>query len=218
MQQPFDNLARAYDTWYDTPRGRQIFEAELKCLQQICPACQGRWLEIGVGTGRFASRLGIREGLDPSPGMLELACSRGITTSLGSAEKLPFEENTFDGILMAFTLCFIQHPEKVFRQCRSVLKPDGQLLVGLIPADSPWGKLYQEKKNQGHPIYSHARFLTSDRILAIAQETGFQLKQTACTLFGKPDDLPQADPNIAPGISEQAGFAALRFSKTSQME
>ena len=146
MLQPFDSLAQSYDNWYDTRKGKQIFEAELECLQKVCPVCQGRWLEVGVGTGLFASRMGIKEGIDPSFAMLELAASRGIITYQGNAEDLPFEAKSFDGILMAFTLCFIDSPDKALTQYHRILKDNGQLLVGLIPADSPWGKSYQEKK------------------------------------------------------------------------
>ena len=213
MQQSFDNLAKQYDNWYDTRKGKQIFEAELKCLQKVCPDLQGRWLEVGVGTGRFASRMGIEEGIDPSSVMLELAASRGIRTYLGSVEGLPFEANSFDGILMAFTLCFIDSPDKALTQCHRILKENGQLLVGLIPAESPWGKSYQEKKKQGHPIYSHAQFLTIENTIAITNKSGFELHESACTLFCNPDALPKIFPQIETGTDEQAGFAALLFFK-----
>ncbi len=213
MQQPFDTLAPSYDNWYDTKKGKQIFEAELECLQKVCPTCQGRWLEVGVGTGRFACRMGIKEGIDTSSAMLELAASRGITTYLGSADDLPFEAKSFDGILMAFTLCFIDSPKKALTQCHRILKDNGQLLIGLIPAESPWGKSYQEKKKQGHPIYSHAHFLTIENTIDIGNKSGFKIKKSACTLFCRPDELPQDCINIEPGIFEQVGFAALLFSK-----
>lgn len=213
MLQPFDSLARPYDSWYDTSKGKQIFEAELECLHKVCPICQGRWLEVGVGTGRFANRMDIKEGIDPSPAMLELAASRGVTTYQGYAEELAFDADSFDGILMAFTLCFINFPEKALNQCHRILKANGELLIGLIPADSAWGKAYQEKKKQGHPIYSHAHFLTIERTIKIAEKSGLEFKESACTLLCMPDELQKASPDIESGTSEQAGFAALLFFK-----
>jgi len=68
----FDPMADAYDRWYDTPKGKAIFQAELKCLRSLHEKSPGRWLEVGVGTGRFACSLGIAEGIDPSP----LRCER----------------------------------------------------------------------------------------------------------------------------------------------
>jgi ubiquinone/menaquinone biosynthesis C-methylase UbiE len=213
----FDQIANSYDQWYDSSKGKQIFDAELKCLQHICPKCEGRWLEVGVGTGRFANRMEIKEGVDSSTAMLELAALRGITIYQGYAEELAFDSDSFDGILMAFTLCFIDSPKKALSQCRRMLKDNGQLLIGLIPAESPWGKSYQEKKKEGHPIYSHARLLTIENTIAITKTFGFQLEKSACTLFCKPDELSQDWLNIEPGIFEQAGFAALLFSKNGQI-
>jgi len=38
----------------------------------------GTGIEIGVGTGRFASQLGIKLGLEPSKSMASLARQRGM--------------------------------------------------------------------------------------------------------------------------------------------
>ena len=54
----FDPIADAYDRWYDAPEGKAIFREELLCLQELCGDGSGRWLEVGVGTGRFAAALG----------------------------------------------------------------------------------------------------------------------------------------------------------------
>jgi len=69
----FDPIADSYDQWYDTVDGRIIFESELKCLRLLYGHIDVRWLEVGVGTGRFAAKLSIAEGIDPSPQMLSIA-------------------------------------------------------------------------------------------------------------------------------------------------
>jgi len=97
----FDPIAVSYDQWYDSREGRIIFGAELGCFRQLCGSCLGRWLEVGVGTGRFASSLGIGEGIDPSPRMLEIESKRGIRSYGRRAEALPFPDDAFDGILLA---------------------------------------------------------------------------------------------------------------------
>ena len=107
MTQAFDPIADSYDQWYDAPEGRAVFSAELACLRLLCTPCGGRSLEVGVGTGRFTSALGVAEGVDPSGQMLEIAAGRGIQTYTGTAEDLPFADDTFDGLLLALTLCFV---------------------------------------------------------------------------------------------------------------
>jgi hypothetical protein len=103
----FDTIAASYDQWYELPVGQAVFYAEAICLRQLGGSFTGRWLEIGVGTGRFASSLGILEGIDPSFEMLKIAAARGIQTSAGRAESLPFSDKSFDGIFLALSLCFI---------------------------------------------------------------------------------------------------------------
>jgi len=215
LTQVFDPIADSYDRWYDTADGQAIFRAESACLCSVCPRCEGRWVEVGVGTGRFASRLGIAEGVDPSPRMLAIATGRGIRTCVGCAEKLPFAAGVFDGVLLSLTLCFVADPGQAIGECRRVLRPDGTLLVGAIPADGPWGRHYEGKKAAGHSIYAHARFLTVHEIEALIEEAGFERLAAASTLFWSPDNPPEAEPRVEAGIASEAGFLSLLFRKVA---
>lgn len=72
-----------HDAWFDA--NRQLYLAELEALRGSIPS-QGVGVEIGVGTGRFAASLGITVGVEPSPGMAELARKRGVGIIEGVAE------------------------------------------------------------------------------------------------------------------------------------
>jgi len=122
LTRAFDAIADAYDQWYDTPEGEAIFRAEVDCLRVLCKEFRGRWLEVGVGTGRFALALGLQEGIDPSPRMLERAARRGIRTYLATAEHLPFTDGAFHGVLMALALCFVSDAEQAIREWFRQLK------------------------------------------------------------------------------------------------
>jgi SAM-dependent methyltransferase len=217
LVQSFYKIANTYDQWYDSPSGQAIFNAEILCLKRLSGSFTGRWLEVGVGTGRFASKLGIIEGIDPSFGMLKIAAARGIQTYAGHAESLPFPDESFDGILLALTLCFIKEPDRALRECFRILQPVGRLLLGIVPADSNWGKSYGKKKASGHPIYSLADFRSSVEIIAITEAAGFALQKTACTLFWIPDGPPETNPRVDDSMSSGAGFICLLFSKKSNM-
>jgi ubiquinone/menaquinone biosynthesis C-methylase UbiE len=214
----FDTIAASYDQWYESPVGQAVFNAEAICLRQLGGSFTGRWLEIGVGTGRFASHLGILEGIDPSLGMLKIAAARGIQTYAGRAESLPFPDESFDGILMALSLCFIPDTDRALKECYRLLQPMGRLLLGVIPADSYWGELYGQKKAAGHPLYSYAQFRTSPEILASTENAGFALQKTACTLFWRPDSPPEARPRVDEGFSPDAGFLSLLLIKKNHSE
>ena len=211
----FDNIAAAYDRWYDSAKGQAIFNAELDCLRTVAEIGRGRWLEVGTGTGRFAAKLGIVEGIDPSPAMLAIAQKRGITVHEGYAEALPFADASFDGLLMALSLCFIADGAKALSECRRVLRPGGLLLVGIVPAESPWGRFYQAKAAAGHPAYSHARFCTAAQTIALARSAGFSFHSAAGTLFWPPDTPPPPEPCVRQEITEQAGFLSLLFTTDS---
>lgn len=214
MKQPFDPIAETYDRWYDTSEGRAILDAELGCLRLVGGQLQGRWLEVGVGTGRFASNLGVAEGIDTSPRMLEIAARRGIKTHTGRAEDLPFPEGSLEGVLLALAVCFVADLPQALEECHRVLRAKGRLLVGFVPADSPWGIEYREKASRGHPVYAFARFWTATGVVALARSAGFELVRAASTLFWKPGATPQAEPRIEEGSVDQAGFLGLLFERS----
>jgi ubiquinone/menaquinone biosynthesis C-methylase UbiE len=215
LTKTFDSNAENYDGWYDLPEGRAIFDAELKCLRLLCPAFSGRWLEVGVGSGRFASGLGIAEGLDSSSPMLEIAVKRGIKPIAGHAEDLPFSEKTFDGILVALTLCFVTDAGEALRECHRVLRSNGKLVLAIVTADSAWGLEYARRTSRADSVYAGARFRTAAETLELARSAGFTFIRAEGTLFWKPGEMPETEPRIETGISLGAGFVASLFEKAA---
>jgi SAM-dependent methyltransferase len=209
MSPLFDPVADAYDRWYDTPSGGAVLGAEVACLRSLCPEGFGNWLEVGVGTGRFASALGIADGVDPSPAMRAFAARRGVRVHAGSGEELPFPAATFDGALLALTLCFVDDPARVLAECRRVLRPGGRLLVGIVPSDSPWGRAYAAKAAAGHALYAHARFRTAPETSALAEGAGLVFRRAASALFWEPGGVPETPARVLPGIVPEAGFVGL---------
>jgi ubiquinone/menaquinone biosynthesis C-methylase UbiE len=207
----FNALAERYDLWYDTAFGVAAFQQEIACLRLVCTDYSGAWLEVGVGSGRFARELGIACGLDPAPEMLRLAVARGIEAHQGSAEAMPFPNASFAGVLLAFTLCFLAKPSKALQECRRILRPGGSLLLGFVPAGGSWGRHYARKAAAGHPLYSKAVFYSAAEVLELAVRAGFSLKAAASALFSSPELQPEPDAGAIPGCHEEAGFMALRL-------
>ena len=86
MSSIFDKYYKKYDAWYD--RNKFVYLSELNTVRKVLPKRE-KGLEVGVGTGRFASALGIKFGIDPSRNMLKLTRQRGINERFGSGERLP---------------------------------------------------------------------------------------------------------------------------------
>lgn len=213
MATPFDGRAQEYDSWYDEPEGAAIFREELEALLLVKGRAPGRWLEVGVGTGRFATALKVSDGVDPSNAMLALAAARGIRTECGVAEHLPYDNAAFDGVLTVASLCFMDEPGEAIEECARVLKRKGVLVAGIIPSASPWGEEYVCRGTAGHPVYSRACFLSIEETVRLAAAAGLLLRDAASALLWPPSDTETHDCRVARGARPDAGFVALRFEK-----
>ena len=213
---PFDQLAPRYDRWFDSRRGEAIFDAEVACLRELMPDQAGRWLEVGVGSGRFTEALAIADGVDPSLPMLEMARQRGIHVRHGCGEELPYADASFDGVLMVVTVCFLLDPGKAFAECARVLKVSGGLIVGLVPADSPWGEFYAQRGREGHPFYAAARFYTAQQVCGLAAAAGLVFDNAMSCLLSPPGE--PVDSARRRGMIDGAGFVAVGFQKMPRSE
>lgn len=75
INNPFDKITKEYDQWFDD--NMNTFLSELEVVRFFLPK-EGKGVEIGVGTGRFAMELGIGSGIEPSETMAMFAKQRGI--------------------------------------------------------------------------------------------------------------------------------------------
>ncbi len=204
----FDRQATRYDVWYDTPSGVAILQEELDALRPLLAGLPHPWLEVGVGSGRFASALGAEYGIDPAMGALALAAGRGIRVTAARAEALPFTDATFGAVLFVTALCFIADPLAALVETRRVLVPGGGLLLGLVLAEGPWGRRYRELGRAGDPFYQRAHFFTLDELSSLFTTAGFRLVRTRSALFGPPDAETVAAA-ATEGYDPAAGFTAM---------
>ena len=207
---PFDAAATKYDAWSDTPLGSLLFQAEKQCLLPLVDVRLQPWLEAGVGTGRFGQALGVTYGLDASSNMLAIAAGRGLRVCQGLGERLPFGAKAFGGVLMVTTLCFVLDPNQVLQEIVRVLKPEGRLVLGMMPADGPWGQYYALRGRKGHAVWSHARFLTVSEVTNMAGALGWDFDKAYSTLLVGPEELQEV-PTVCAGVLPGAGFVALSF-------
>lgn len=106
---------------------------------KVVPLAAGRVLEIGIGTGLNLPHYNAAQvdrviGLDPGMEMHHLARRRleatGLTVELVglSAERIPYNDASFDCVLVTFSLCTIPDAVAALREMRRVLKPGGRLI------------------------------------------------------------------------------------------
>lgn len=193
--------ARHYDSWYT--RYPNVFASELAALSSLLPAFE-RGLEIGVGTGRFAQALGIREGLEPSAPMAELARSRGIQVFCGQAEALPFAEQQYDLLLMLTVLCFVQNPQRSLQEALRVLRPQGRLLLATLDPAVPWVALARQR---GQTL-RQANLPPISALQDVLHKTGWHCESMLQTLVQAPEALTEPE-SPRPGHG-QGGYVVLR--------
>ncbi len=208
----FSTEAERYDAWFDSPEGRVLFENEVAVIRLLWHDEFRPALEVGVGTGRFAQTLGIEFGIDPAAGALRLAEARGIKVKQARGEALPFPDAAFGCVFMIATLCFASDPRGLLREAARVLRPEGLLLIGDIPRDSTWGKLYQRKKLEGHPFYRGARLYPMGEVEIMLHEATLSLVGFASTLIESQPGAPRPE-TARLGQAADAGFVCLLARK-----
>lgn len=119
----------------------------LHTLAVLNPQAHESILEIGMGNGYFVKNIvnlhpSIRyTGCDYSELMVEAAnqtnadlVEQGVVSFLyANAQRLPFNDCTFDKIFTINTFYFWDNHQKVLRELKRVLKVDGTLIIAVRP-------------------------------------------------------------------------------------
>lgn len=140
----FDSVANKYDLMNDVMSGglHRIWKRYTMDLTRLRPGQQA--LDVAGGTGDLAIRMSKMVGdtghvvlSDINEAMLEQGRRRlidegivgNVSCVLADAEKLPFNDNQFDVVTIAFGLRNVTDKNAALRSMNRVLKPGGQLLV-----------------------------------------------------------------------------------------
>ncbi len=205
----FHKRADEYDSWFEDSL---LFDIETTAIKALNVPATSPALEIGVGPGRFNRALGSDFGIDPANAPLHLAANRKIKVCQAVGELLPFVSNCFSRVSIFFTLCFVQNPAEVLRECHRVLQEDGKLILGFVPASSQWGKGLQKKKEAGHPFYEYAHFFSLKECEELIQDNNFSIINSSSSLYQKPGEVTIMEEPIF-GMDKDAGFIALSLQK-----
>ena len=157
VEQMFDNISSNYDGL-----NRVIsFGIDVKWRRKVVRMVESRSpnhiLDIATGTGDLAinlSKTGAKKiiGLDISEGMLQVGRKKidqkGLSGKIemiqGDSEALPFDDNTFDAITVAFGVRNFENLEKGLLEILRVLKPGGIFVVleTSVPTKFPFKQGY----------------------------------------------------------------------------
>jgi ubiquinone/menaquinone biosynthesis C-methylase UbiE len=192
----FERLSKHYDSWYF--RHLEILESEVRAIKAL--GLKGLGIDVGVGSGIFASKVKAQVGIDASKRMLKISRKRGIQVVRALAEYLPFPEETFNYVLITVTLCFLDNPETTLKETLRILKPNGVLAACIIVRDSPWGQLYARRAKRGHRFYRFANFYSLSKLEELLEKHHFKIVDHKSTLTYPPSsstvvENPKDDPS-----------------------
>jgi SAM-dependent methyltransferase len=121
---------------------RSASPSVLRPLRKALGGAPGhRLADIGGGTGNYALAL-RREGwgpvvVDRSLEMLARAAAKGLETVAADAQRLPFDDATFDAAMMISMLHHVEDRGAALDEARRILKPGGRLvLMGFTGEDA----------------------------------------------------------------------------------
>jgi len=204
---PFEEYTGKYEDWFE--ENKYAYQSEVNAVKEILPGFKNA-VEVGVGSGRFALPLDIKLGIEPSARMRKIAQSRGIDVIDAVAEDLPFEDISFDLVLMVTTLCFLDDAKKAFSEVYRILKPDGYFINGFVDKNSKVGRIYQKHKHKSI-FYSIASFYSTEEVIDLLKEAGFKNFEFRQTIFNTLDNIDDVEP-VKEGYGE-GSFIAVRAQK-----
>jgi demethylmenaquinone methyltransferase/2-methoxy-6-polyprenyl-1,4-benzoquinol methylase len=211
----FDNISPKYDflnrslslgidVWW---RRKMMRELKGLDLNQVLDIATGT-ADVALATSKLKPNSII--GVDISEGMLSVGRikveKKGLSSLIklqkADSENLPFSENQFDAITVAFGVRNFEHLSKGLDEMCRVLKPGGKLVIlefsrpRIFPVKQLydfyfryfcpwWGKVVSKDNSAYRYLYdSVSAFPEGEQFLSIANQSGFKQLKAQRLTFG----------------------------------
>lgn len=172
-----------------------------RAIEQVAPGSDERILIVGCGPGSDLPYLPSDASItavDAAPAMIRRTEARAealgmeVSAHLGDAQALPFEEDSFDVVLLHLILTVVPDPEAVAAETARVLAPGGR--VSIYDKFIPEGTEPSVLRRALNPV---ARFLFSDltyQVDPILSHAGLEVDEPRASALGELYTIAQARP------------------------
>lgn len=156
---------------------------------QVVGRARGRVLEVGAGTGlnlpHYPDDLSELVLTEPEEGMARRLtkrvdrASRDARVVIAGAERLPFDDRSFDSVICTLVLCTVPELERSLAEIRRVLVPGGQLLF-IEHVRAPSGSRtarWQERLHDPWRAFANGCHCNRETLSAI-ENAGFSVRDT----------------------------------------
>jgi SAM-dependent methyltransferase len=126
------------------------------CVIRLAPKSGERILDIATGTGWTARRVAARGatvmGIDLGANLIAAAKSSAVEAGfsinfqVGDAEKLDFDDRSFDAVISTCGVMFVRDPQAAVAEMARVCKKGGRLGLTTWPADGAIAGLFKVMK------------------------------------------------------------------------
>lgn len=202
-------VGRAYDaTWgrifaatYDRMLAEQEEAGVRERRAKLLAGARGRTLELGAGTGMnlehypdAVGELVLTEPFGPMARRLRervAASGRAAEVIETGAERLPFDDSSFDTVVSTLVLCTVEDAGAALAEVRRVLRPDGRLLfLEHVRSDDPGVARWQDRLERPWRFVGHGCHPNRDTVAAISGTLSIEELER--------DRLPKAPPIVRP--------------------
>ena len=188
----FDKIAKIYDTILFQPFSSHVFKWCIFFLKGFLKDGY-KVLDVGCATGNFFYALKKENnnlelfGIDESGEMISRAENKfeNIELIVGQAEKLPFEKDYFNLIVILGSFHYFQDQKAALCECYRVLKNDGRLVITLPQCDNFLQKfkmnIIERNLFRLFPgnVKKNCLFVSFDDLLQLGKESRLYLVKTA---------------------------------------
>ena len=159
MNTSFDEYASVYDAWF--LENRNVLASEAALVAEAVKCGDGPVLSVGCGSGLFELilkneyGLTVTDGLEPSPGMAEIAAKRGMKVTIATGEEYEFPKDKYRTVLFNGSPSYITDLHKVVSKVYEALPQGGCIILVDVPKESSYGIMYNLAKALGtwdHPL------------------------------------------------------------------
>jgi ubiquinone/menaquinone biosynthesis C-methylase UbiE len=184
-------------------------EAGLRQMRrELLAAAQGRVLELGAGTGAnldlYPDSVEEVVALEPDPHMVKrlrdtvAESSHSASVSEAPAERLPFEDSSFDTAVSTLVFCTVPDPAAALKEVARVLKPGGRLLfIEHVRAEDPGLARWQDRLEKPWRFVGDGCHCNRDTLATIAASP-LRLDDV------ERGELPKAPPIVKPLVRGSA--------------
>ena len=216
MGKSFDEYAATYDAWFlDNPN---VLYSEVALVASTLRDV-GRVLSVGCGSGLFEKimrdemGIDVRDGVEPSHAMAEIARKRGMNVVEATAEDFDYPAGVYDTIIFNGSPSYITDLDTILRKVYASLPEGGRVVLVDVPKESTYGLMYNLAKALGtwnHPLLEGtyppnpypiefvnvANWRTTAEKISLMEKNGFRDLTSAQTLTTHPlySDLATEQP------------------------